>query len=464
MTKYQREGFRALLFSVFVCLSMGSLTHLALAKKLAIPFEKYRLDNGMEVILHQDRSVPLVAVNVWYHVGAGDETLGKSGFAHLFEHMLFQGSENVGEDRHFAILKGIGASRVNGTTNFNRTNYFEQVPANQLETALWLESDRMGFFLPLLTQKSLDNQIEVVRNERRQRLDNVPYGKSEQKMFEALYPEAHPYRGMIIGYHKDLVNSNLSDITEFYKKWYTPSNATLTLAGDFDIPTAKKLVNKWFGSLPKLPKPAQRTVETPKISRSRQVVLDQFAKLRRLSYAWHTPARFSDNDAELKVLADILASSTGRLFKKLVHSNQLAQKVSAYQWSNQSSGSFFLEVLLKPNADLKVVEATIEQELSSIMISGVTAQELKRAVTQFESRKVWKLEHLMSRADALQSYNHFQNDPGWLQKEMDQYRAITPAKIKGAASKYLTRAHRAEILTLPIQKKVAKKAAKGGQL
>ena len=169
-------------------------------------------------------------------------------------------------------------------------------------------------------------------------------------MFEALYPEAHPYRGMIIGYHKDLVNSNLSDITEFYKKWYTPSNATLTLAGDFDIPTAKKLVNKWFGSLPKLPKPAQRTVETPKISRSRQVVLDQFAKLRRLSYAWHTPARFSDNDAELKVLADILASSTGRLFKKLVHSNQLAQKVSAYQWSNQSSGSFFLEVLLKPNA------------------------------------------------------------------------------------------------------------------
>ena len=233
-----------------------------------IAHEKYVLPNGLEVILAPDSTVPLVAVNVWYHVGSGYEVPGKTGFAHLFEHMLFQGSKNVGEDRHFDVLKNIGAGEVNGTTNPDRTNYYELVPSNQLETALWLESDRMSHLLELLTQKSLDNQIEVVRNERRQRYDNVPYGKARFALYEALYPEGHPYRYLTIGKHEDLVAASVDDVKNFFKTWYVPANATLTVAGDFDVPAAKALVEKWFGKFPKSVKPTPISIPAPTIKAS----------------------------------------------------------------------------------------------------------------------------------------------------------------------------------------------------
>ena len=295
--------------------SAALLSPTAYAGDPVVKFEKYKLDNGMEVILHQDNSIPIVAVNVWYHVGSGNEVVGKSGFAHLFEHMLFQGSEHVGEDRHFEVLKTIGATGVNGTTSFDRTNYFEVVPSNQIETALWLESDRMGYLLPTVTKKSLENQIEVVRNEKRQRIDNVPYGKTQMKVFETLYPEGHPYRFSVIGRHEDLASASLEDVKNFYRKWYVPANATLVVAGDFETAEAKALVAKWFGTFPKGEKPVSKHPETPRIDKTVRVqVEDPLAKLRQVSFIWHTPAFYKDGDAELDVLANALGSGWNRAF------------------------------------------------------------------------------------------------------------------------------------------------------
>ena len=224
----QRAGVARLTRALCCTTALASVlaaSQTATAADPQIPFERYKLDNGIEIILHQDTSVPIVAVDVWYHVGSGDEVVGKSGFAHLFEHMLFQGSKHVGEDRHFEVLKTVGSSSVNGTTNTDRTNYFEVVPSHQLETALWLESDRMGYLLPLLNRESLDNQIEVVRNERRQRIDNVPYGTSRMELYAQLYPEGHPYHYSVIGKHEDLASATLDDVVAFYKTWYAPATS-----------------------------------------------------------------------------------------------------------------------------------------------------------------------------------------------------------------------------------------------
>ena len=421
----------------------------ATGKSLSIPYEKYTLENGLEVILHQDNKVPIVAIDVWYHVGAGDETPGKSGFAHLFEHMLFQGSLHVGEDKHFATLQKLGASQVNGSTNFDRTNYYEVIPSHHLETGLWLESDRMGYFLPMLTQKSLDNQIEVVRNEKRQRTDNVPYGLSNEALFQMLYPKGHPYRGIVIGRHEDLTASSLEDVKDFYKKWYTPKNATLVIAGDIDIPETKKLVSKWFATLEGGPKPIHQKVKTPKVQRDRKVIVDKFAKLRKLSYAWHTPGKFQKGSKELRILAKALTSDTGRLYKSLVHKRQLAQSVSAYQMSNKLSGVFFLSVMLKPDADQALLESLIEKELSKVQKKPLKPKEIKRAITAIESHSIFRLEGLLQRAETLHYYNHYLKDPGYLAKDLKAYQQISSQNIQNAAATYLKRQNRIEVLTVP---------------
>lgn len=417
-----------------------------------VEFERYRLDNGLEVLLHQDNRVPLVAVDVWYHVGSGDEVVGRSGFAHLFEHMLFQGSKHVGEDKHFAILKKVGASFVNGTTNTDRTNYFETVPSHQLESALWLESDRMGYLLPLLNQTSLDNQIEVVRNERRQRVDNVPYGPTRMALNRALYPEGHPYRHGVIGLHKDLASATLDDVKNFYKKWYVPANATLILAGDFDKTEAKKLVEKWFGSFPKSEKPSHTTVPMPVGKHHREEIPDNFAKLRKVTYAWHTPAFFKDGDAELDILANALSQTgTGRLYKILVHEKQLAQSARAYQASSQLSSQFVVDVVLRSNADLAEVERIIDQEIEKVRTQNLEAKEIGRAITAIESSFVWNLELLIARAELLQRYNHYVGNPDYIADDLKRY-ATSADKIKQVASTYLGRDKRVELITVPAPK------------
>jgi predicted Zn-dependent peptidase len=426
-----------------------SLARPAGADDPVVKFERYRLANGLEVILHQDNRVPLVAVDVWYHVGSGDETPGRSGFAHLFEHMLFQGSKHVGDDRHFEILKKIGGSAVNGSTNPDRTNYFEVVPSNQLEAALWLESDRMGYLLPTVTDASFRNQVEVVRNERRQRYDNVPYGRARFAVAEALYPEGHPYRYLTIGRHEDLNAATVDDVKEFYKKWYAPGNATLVLAGDFDAAAARQLVDKWFGSFPRTEKPAHRAPPVPTISRTRREVVDPFAKLRRIEYVWHSPAFYAPGDAELDVLAEALASpGTGRLYKILVHDKQLAQSVAAYQASQQFSSYFAISVVAKTDADLAAIEKVMNEEIQRVRVEPISKREFDRSVINREATFVWGLEELLARAERLQSYNHYVGDPDYIGKDLDRYRKSSPEKVLATAQKVLDE-RRVEVLTTP---------------
>ncbi len=245
-------GWAAILALVVTGVTLNPASATERTPDPTLPHLQYRLANGLEIILHRDNSIPLVAVDLWYHVGARNETPGHSGFAHLFEHMLFQGAEHIGEDVHFEILRKIGGTSVNGSTNFDRTNYYEVVPSHQLETALWLESDRMGYFLPMLTDKSFRNQVDVVRNERRQNYDNQPYRSALFPLFEALYPPDHPQRHLVIGLHEHLTSANVDDVRNFYKTWYVPANATLVLAGDFDLDQARALIDKWFGGFPKV--------------------------------------------------------------------------------------------------------------------------------------------------------------------------------------------------------------------
>ncbi|MBI4510345.1 MAG: insulinase family protein [Deltaproteobacteria bacterium] len=416
-----------------------------------ISFEKYTLSNGLEVILHQDRSVPLVAANLWYHVGSGDETPGKSGFAHLFEHMMFQGAKHIGEDVHFKILEAIGASEVNGTTNTDRTNYFEVVPSHHLELALWLESDRMGYLLPVVTKESFDNQREVVRNERRQRVDNVPYGKERVALNLALYDDGHPYRHLVIGLHEDLAKASLDDVKDFFKKWYVPSNATLVLAGDFEVPDAKRAVEKWLGGFPKLPRPTHKEVgPTIPIQTKRVEVSDDFAKLRRVHYAWHTPRMHAEGDAELDILANVLGQEgTGRLYKILVHEKQLAQSVHVMQHSAGFSSVFHVIVDLRSGADMAEVEKILDQELVRLQKEPITQREFDRAVLGFEAAFTWGLESLMARVELLQAYNHYVGKPDYITQDLDRYRKSSPEKVRQVAEKFLGKAQRVEVITSP---------------
>ncbi|MBM4341894.1 MAG: insulinase family protein [Deltaproteobacteria bacterium] len=413
--------------------------------------ERYALPSGMEVLLVPDRSVPLVAVNLWVHVGSGDEVPGRSGFAHLFEHMMFQGGKHAGEDQHFPVLRKVGATGINGTTNSDRTNYFEQVPSHHLETALWLESDRLGWLLDLLNQKSLDNQREVVRNERRQRYDNVPYGKERFEINRLLYDEGHPYRHLTIGLHQDLERASLDDVRGFFRFWYVPSNTTLCLAGDFDPKAVRKIVAKWFGSFPRMPKPAHADRPLPVVPGARSaVVVDPLAKLVRLHWAWHSPKTYAPGDAELDIAAHALGSAgTGRLYKRLVHQLQLAQSVSVHQASAQLSSTFHVTVDLRPGADREQAAAIVQEELARLANEPIDERERNRAVVEVESAFVWGLEGLNTRCEVLQGYNHYLGQTDWIAKDLQRYRGATPQAVRDTAARFLRPEAQVFVLTMP---------------
>jgi zinc protease len=431
-------------------LALVAAPQLAHADDPKIPFEKYKLPNGLEVILAPDPSIPLVAVNVWYHVGSGDEVPGKSGFAHLFEHMMFQGSKNVGSDQHFPVLRKLGADEVNGTTNTDRTNYFEVVPANQLEVGLWLESDRMSHLLDLLDKDSLANQIDVVRNERRQRYDNAPYNVARFALQAALYPEGHPYRYFTIGKHEDLVAASVEDVKNFYRTWYVPANATLALVGDFDVAATKKLVEKWFGGFPVSIKPTVVEIATPTVATQQLTVDDPFAKLRQITFAWHSPGTFKPGDAELDFVADALTrEGTGRLYKTLVYDKQLAQTVRAFQSGAQFSGTFNITVSLRGGADAAAVQQIVMDEVAKLTKEPLGAKEMARLVASQEASSIRQLEGLNARANTLQSYNHFLGDPDKITFDLDRYRKADAETIRATAAKYLLPAHVVVITTNP---------------
>lgn len=408
--------------------------------KLKVPHEKYVLPNGLEVILHEDHRLPLVTVSVWYHVGALHEVEGRSGFAHLFEHMMFQGSQHVADDVHIGMLEKIGASDLNGTTNFYRTNYFETVPANHLETALWLESDRMGFLVQALTEEKLKTQQEVVKNERRQRYETAPYGLAGERQWHALFPLPHPYHGKVIGSMQDLDAADVNDVTSFFKTWYAPTNATLTIAGDFDKSKVKALVEKYFATLPTAPKPPAPQVAPVKLEKEVVIRHDEpVASLPKVSLSWHTPALFEPGDAAADVLSSILTNGkASRLHRRLVREKRIAQSVSAYQQSLAEQSVFTIEAIVAPGHAPEEVLREIDVVLAEVRAKGVTQDEVMRTRNRIETGFVASLQSIGEKADLLQSYNHFFGEPDGFGKDLARYERVTPEDVQSFLKTYLT--------------------------
>jgi zinc protease len=404
-----------------------------------LKFEKYKLKNGLEVILSEDHRLPLVAVNLWYHVGPMEEKPGRTGFAHLFEHMMFQGSKNVGEKAHFKYLEAAGASDINGTTDFDRTNYFETLPSNQLELALWLESDRMGFLLETLDGPKLANQRDVVRNERRQSTENAPYGLSEEAMLQALYPAPHPYHGVVIGSHADIEAAKLDDVREFFRQYYTPNNASIAIVGDFDPATAKQMVEKYFGPIPSgLPVPPVDAKTQPITHEVRLTVSDE-VELPRVYMLWLTPPFFAPGDADANMVAHVLGGGkSSRLYKKLVYEQQIAQDVEAQRYPLKLDSNLNVQVTCKPGVTPEQVEKSINDELSALRKDGPTKQEVEQARNTIQSEMVFRLERMGSVANLLNQYNQFLGDPGKLDWDLARYDAVTADSMKKFVNTTLT--------------------------
>ena len=329
-----------------------------------IKFEKYVLPNGLQVILHEDHSTPIVTVNVWYHAGSKNEKPGRTGFAHIFEHMMFQGSKHHDSD-YFAPFLATGG-KLNGSTSQDRTNYWETVPSNYLDVALWMESDRMGFLLPAMSQKKLDNQRDVVRNERRQSYENRPYGLMHEVMLAAMFPPDHPYSWPTIGSMKDLAAASRDDIADFFRHYYTPSNASLCIAGDFDPKEAKKLVDKYFGPIPAGPKVEKLKPQPVELKEEKRIEMTDRVGLPRLLLVWPTVAEYAEDEAVLEILGDILSTGkTSRLEKSLVREMQIAQSVMAGQNSEEIGGAFMVDAMAQPGHKLEELEKAILEEVEA---------------------------------------------------------------------------------------------------
>jgi zinc protease len=406
-----------------------------------LEFEKYTLSNGLEVILSEDHRLPLVAVDLWYHVGPANEAAGRTGFAHLFEHMMFQGSKHVPGDGHFKMLEAAGGSNLNGTTSFDRTNYFETLPANQLELGLWLEADRMGFLLDTVDQAKLTNQQDVVRNERRQNVENAPYGLVQEALFHELFPNGHPYYASVIGSHADIQAAKLDDVKSFFKQYYAPNNASLAIVGDIDKAKTKALVEKYFGALKRGPDVPKVNVVTPPITAERRAVVKSDVQLPRVYMAWISPPFFKPGDSEADLAATVLGGGkSSRLYKKLVYEKQIAQDVTAFQFSLTLGSTFQIVATARPGKTPQEIEAAINEELDRFRQSGPEPNEVERARNSFETQLLQGLEVLGGFggvADTLNLFNHYLGDPGYLEKYIEDHRRVTPADLKTFAEKYL---------------------------
>jgi len=453
--KTHRAFILRFLSGVGLLLTLAALLNAAEQTPISAPqikFEKYTLKNGLEVILSENHRLPLVAVDLWYHVGPANERAGRTGFAHLFEHMMFEGSQHVGPKMHDRFLEGAGASDINGTTDFDRTNYFETLPSNQLELALWLESDRMGYLLGKLDAERLANQRDVVRNERRQSVENTPYGLVEETLYHQLFPKTHPYFADVMGSHQDIEAARIDDIREFFRQYYTPNNSSLTITGDFDPAQAKAWVEKYFGSIPSGPPVPKITATTPPITAEKRVKVTDQVELPRVYMGWITPPIFQPGDPESDLLAQILGGGkSSRLYKKLVYEKQIAQDVQV-QNSNLRLGSVFeLQATAKPGVKPEDLEKAINEELEKLRAEGPTQAELDRARNVVETHVITSLERLGGfggLADRLNQYNQFLHDPGYLPKDLARYDHATTADLKQIADEKLTTSSRVVVYGL----------------
>lgn len=404
---------------------------------LKINYQKNTLANGLEVILYPDKSLPTVSINIWYRVGSANEKPGKTGFAHLFEHMMFQGSQNVPKEGHFKFIQEAGGT-LNGSTSIDRTNYYESVPANYLELLLWLESDRMGFLLPALTQDKLDNQKDVVMNERRQRYENQPYGLAWELLFSNLFSSGHPYSWPTIGWMEDIAKFELDDVRNFFRTYYSPNNASLVLGGNFEVDSAMKLIEKYFGDIPAAGIIPQVSVPEQSLIDYNKVVHEDNVQLPRIYLAWHSDKAFERYDASLDILADILTGSkNSRLQKNLLFDNQIAQDVSSFQYSARLSGSFIIISTAKPGIQTKQLKNEIMNEIQKLIQNGVTDEELIRAKNGFKSSYIYSLQKLDTIIDHLNHYNFFLNEPDSFLFDISRYENVTKDDVVNAAEKFL---------------------------
>jgi zinc protease len=418
----------------------------------SLPFEMFRLANGLTVIVHEDRSNPIVGVYMQYDVGSKDEKPGRTGFAHLFEHLMFQGSQHLPKGTADRLIEAAGGDS-NGSTAQDSTQYWEQVPSNALEQMIFIESDRMGFLLPTLTQDKLDNQRDVVRNERRQTYEMRPYGLAFDKLLANLWDPEFPYHWLPIGSHEDLQAATLDDVKDFFTRYYGPENAVLALAGDVDTTGARALVEKWFGPIPGKAPPIHQKPEPTPLKAEKRVTMDDNVQLPRLYMAWQTPRMFAPGDAALDLVGQILSDGkSARLVKRLVMEERIAQDVSAGQ-SSQALGSMFLVVATpKPGVTLERLEKEIDEELARLAAAPPTAEELARAKNKIESGAIFGLEPVGGfggRAASLASYYLRTGDPGYLAQDLARYKLATAADVSQAARTFLRKDARVVLTVLP---------------
>ncbi|HVG56213.1 MAG TPA: pitrilysin family protein [Vicinamibacterales bacterium] len=446
----------AILALVILTIPMRAQSPAPATAPLQVPFRQFQLANGLNVVLHQDKTVPVAAVNVWYHVGSANEKTGRTGFAHLFEHLMFEGSKNVPEGQFDLLLESAGATN-NGSTSNDRTNYFIDLPSNALELALFLESDRMAFLLDAMPPEQVNSQRDVVKNERRQSYENQPYGMASIEIDKMLWPPGHPYSWPVIGYMEDLTAASHADVQEFFKRYYAPNNASLVVAGDIDLDKTQAMVEKWFGEVrrgatvePVAP-PAAILTQV-----KRQTITDQVS-LQRLYLAWLTPRFYAPGDATLDVVAAILTGGkNSRLYKRLVYDEQMAQDVSAFQSSAALGSSFQIVATARRGRTVEEMQKAIDEEIEKLRRTPPEPREVQRAINQVEAafyRRMERVGGFGGKADQLNSYYFAGGGPDFFAEDLARYRSLTPADVQAAIFQWLPRDRRVELVVLPEEKK-----------
>ncbi len=432
--------------------------HQSAPKAINVPYNMFTLKNGLTVILHEDHSVPVASVNVWYKVGSADEKPGRTGFAHLFEHLMFEGSGHVKEGDFDNFLEAAGGSN-NASTSNDVTDYYIDVPSNAIDLALFLESDRLAYLLDVVTPAMVDGQRDVVKNERRQSYENAPYGMAEVRIPEILYPKNHPYHWPVVGYMEDLTAASAEDVKDFFRRFYTPSNAVVAIAGDFNSAELRKRIEYWFADVK--PGPSAPPIEVPPVEITKVIkesMTDQ-VQLPRLYLTWLTPREMSPGDAELDVVANVLAGGkTSRLYKRLVYDMQVAQNVSAAQDSNQLGSQFRITVTPKPSADapelaLDKLKTIIDEELQKLKDTPPTDREMQRVMNGLESTFYSQMERVNGQARQLNSYFAKTGNPDYFNEDLARYRALSANDISAAARRWLPADKRLEFSVLPAAKK-----------
>jgi zinc protease len=422
---------------------------------IEVTYTRFKLPNGLAVILHEDHTVPLVTVNMWYHVGSARERPGRTGFAHLFEHLMFMGSGHVKPGEFDEWLERAGGDN-NGSTENDRTNYYINIPSNALELALFLESDRMAYLLDTMSPQVVDAQRDVVKNERRQSYENRPYGMADETLSEMLFPQSHPYHWPVIGYMNDLTAASYDDVVQFFKTYYTPSNASLVVAGDIETAKARQLVEKWFSDVKPATPPEPLANPGAALTSVQKKTITDRVQLPRLYLAWVTPAHFSPGDAALDLVADTLAGGkNSRLYKRLVYDMQIAQDVSAFQQSQALASAFQIVATPRPGHTVDEVKKVIDEELQKLQTTEPTAHELERSVNQIEASFYNRMERtggFGGKGDQLNAYFTYTGDPDWFNEDLARYRAQSTSDVTAAAAQFLPLDKRVELVVEPEKK------------